>query len=257
MLFHPATDGVPPVGTLGGLELAHFGFELAHDLVELGENLFGVADDGEFGVADLGDFAGVDVDVDDLGVGGEGGEAAGDAVVETDTEGYDQVGVIHAHVGGVGAVHAGHRDEVAMVAGESAEAHEGVDAGEVCEFDKFLEFIVGVGVDDATASVDEGTVGFPDHLGGAADLAGVAFGIELIAGQVDGIDRLVVGEGLEDVLGDIDEDGAGAAGCGDIEGFVEDAREFRDVLDHEVVLGGRTGDAEGVGFLESVGTDQL
>ncbi len=257
VLFHPAANGVPPVGALSGLLSAHFGFEFAHDLVELGEDLFGIADDGEFCVADLGDLAGVDVDVDDLGVGGEGSEAAGDAIVEANAEGDDQVGIVHAHVGRVGSVHAGHRDEVAVVAGQGAEAHEGVDAGEVSEFDEFLEFIVGVGVDDATASVDEGTFGFPDHLGGAADLAGVAFGVELIAGEMDGIDRLVVGEGLEDVLRDVYEDGAGASGCGDVEGFVEDSREFRDVLDHEVVLGGWTGDAEGVGFLEGVSTDEL
>ena len=39
----------------------------------------------------LADFGGIDIDVDDFGVGGEGGEAAGDAVVEADAEGDEEV----------------------------------------------------------------------------------------------------------------------------------------------------------------------
>ena len=195
--------------------------------------------------------------MDDLGVRSEGGEAAGDTVVETDTKGNDQIGVVHAHVGGVGAVHAGHRDEVAMIAGESAETHEGIDGGQVGEFYQLAQFVVSVGVDDATAGVDKGTVGFPDHLGGATDLAGVPFGVELVAGEMDGIDGLILAGSLEDVLRDIDENGTGTTAGSEVERFVDDARQFADVPDHEIVFGGGTGDAEGVGFLEGVGADEL
>ena len=65
-------------------------------LVELDEDALDVADDGHFGRADLADFGGVDIDVDDFGVGGEGGEASGDAIVEAHAEGDQQVGIGHA-----------------------------------------------------------------------------------------------------------------------------------------------------------------
>ena len=41
-----------------------------------------VADDRHVGPADLAQLGGVDVDVDDLGLGGEAGDLAGDPVVE-------------------------------------------------------------------------------------------------------------------------------------------------------------------------------
>jgi hypothetical protein len=53
-----------------------------------------VAHDGQVGGAVLADLGRVDVEVDDLGVGSEGGEAAGDAVVEADAERDQQVGVV-------------------------------------------------------------------------------------------------------------------------------------------------------------------
>ena len=154
------------------------------------------------------------------------GKLAGDAVVEANAEGDEKIAFGHAHVGGVAAVHAGHADEVRMAGGEAAETHEGADGGEIGEFDEFGEFGGGVGGDDAAAGVDQGALGFPDQLGGAADLAGVAFGEDLIAGQVDGVDRGVVAAGLENVLRDIDEHGTGAAAGGDVEGFVDDLRQF-------------------------------
>ena len=48
---------------------------------------------GTSGVRILADFGGIDIDVDDLGVRREGGEAAGDAIVEAHAEGDQQVGI--------------------------------------------------------------------------------------------------------------------------------------------------------------------
>ena len=79
---------------------------------------------GTSGGAVLADLGGVDIHVDDLGVRREGGQAAGDAVVEAHAERDQQVALGHAHVGGVAAVHAGHADEIGMVGGERAEAHQ-------------------------------------------------------------------------------------------------------------------------------------
>ena len=112
MLDLPLADLVPP-GAAGGAALAiGLGGSLGEELGELDENALDVADDGDFGSAVLADFGGVDIDVDDFGVRGEGGEASGDAVVEAHAEGDQEIGIGHRHVGGVAAVHAGHGDEV-------------------------------------------------------------------------------------------------------------------------------------------------
>ena len=56
------------------------------------------------------------------------------------------------------------------------------------------------GGDDAAARVDQRPLGFPDHLRRAPDLAGVAFGEDLVAGQMDGGHRRVMPLRLENVL---------------------------------------------------------
>ena len=95
------------------------------------EHALHVAHDGHIGGAILADFGGIDIHMDDFGVRREGGQAAGDAVVEAHAEGDQQVAVGHAHVGGVAAVHAGHADEIRMAGGQAAEPHQGADGGRV------------------------------------------------------------------------------------------------------------------------------
>ena len=83
-------------------------------LLSFVEHALDVAHDRHVRRAVLADLGGIDIDVDDFGVRREGGEAAGDAVVEAHAEGDQQVGIGHRHIGGVAAVHAGHADEVRM-----------------------------------------------------------------------------------------------------------------------------------------------
>src|ERR1017187_3332114 len=257
VLVLPGADLMPPGAAGGAARGIGFGGSFGEELGEFDEDAFDVADDGDVGSADLADFGGVDIDVDDFGVWGEGGEAAGDAVVEADAEGDEEVGIGQRHIGGVAAVHAGHGDEVGVIRRERAEAHQGSDDGSVGEGNELTEFGRGIGGDDAAAGINEGTRGFLDELGGAADLAGMSFGENLVTGKVDRSDGLVVALRLEDILGDVYEDGAGASGGGDVEGLVDDLREIVEFLDQIVVLGAGTSDAEGIGFLEGVAADQF
>ena len=75
---------------------------------QCGEHFGGVADDGDVDGPDFADFGGINVSVDDLGVGGEGFGLAGDPVVKAGADGNEQVGSLHAAHGGDRAVHSGH-----------------------------------------------------------------------------------------------------------------------------------------------------
>lgn len=66
----------------------------------------------------------VDVDVDFLGEGREGIEAAGDAVVEARTHAHHHVAIMHGHVGLVSAVHAQHAQPFLAARRIGTEAHE-------------------------------------------------------------------------------------------------------------------------------------
>ena len=77
---------------------------------------------GEVGDLVLVDLRRIDVDVDDLAVLGELADLAGDAVVEADAEGQQQVGFVDGVVGVDGAVHAEHLQAEVVLAGEAAQA---------------------------------------------------------------------------------------------------------------------------------------
>ena len=109
-------------------------------LVQLVEHALDVAHDGHVGGAVLADLGRIDIHVDHLGVRREGGEAAGDAVVETHAERDQQVGSSHRHVGRIAAVHAGHADEIGMAGGQRAQAHQRGDRGGVGQFHELAQF---------------------------------------------------------------------------------------------------------------------
>ncbi len=99
-----------------------------------------------------------------------------------DAERDQKIGLGHAHVGGVAAVHAGHTDEVGMLRWQSAETHQRVDGGRIESFHQFAQLFRCVRGDDASPGVDERALGLEHHLSGAPDLAVVAFRVDFVSG---------------------------------------------------------------------------
>ena len=73
---------------------------------------------------------------------------------------------------------------------------------------------------------------------------------------MNGGHRGVIALRHEDVFGDVDQHGAGASAGGDVKRFMHDLGQLGHVLDHEVVLGAGTCEAEGVRLLEGVAADE-
>ena len=69
---------------------------------------------------------GIDVDMDDLGLGGEIIHFARYAVVKTCTYSYQAIRLGYCHIGRIGAVHAEHAERERVIAREATEAHERV-----------------------------------------------------------------------------------------------------------------------------------
>ena len=51
-------------------------------------------------------------------------QVVGGAIVKAHADGKDKIGVVHRHIGFVGAVHAEHAHRLPMGAGESAQPHQ-------------------------------------------------------------------------------------------------------------------------------------
>ena len=112
-------------------------------------------------------------------------------------------------------------------------------------------------VDDAAAGVEHRLLGVAHELDRARDGVGVALDARLIGLVADVLGAGVGAGGELHVLGDVDHDGARAAGAGDVERLVQHARQIVDVLHQPVVLGAGARDADRVAFLEGVVADQV
>ena len=235
-----------PVVVAGGLDLS----------VQVEQHLFDVADDRDGGLDVLADLGRVDVYVDDLRLGREVFEAAGDAVVEAHADADEEVGLADRDVAPVHAVHAGQAEVEGMGAGEAAEAEQRGDDRYLGLLRQLHELVPGAGDDDAVASHDYGSLRLSDELGGGVDLLRIALQLGFVAGQVQGLRVLELAGLLLDIARDVDEDGTGAARGGDVERLFEGLRNILDVEDELVVLGDRDADAGDVGLLEAVAADE-
>ena len=106
----------------------------------------------------------VDVDLHDLGLGGEAGRMQGDAVGEAAAHGDEQVAAVAGHVGGLGAVHADHAGGQGMAAGEAAAAHDGDGHRGVDLFREFPELFMGAADDHAAAADQQRFFRSVDHF---------------------------------------------------------------------------------------------
>jgi hypothetical protein len=257
VLLLPAAERRLPLAAVGlRLEAA----PALDDLDELLDDQPAVAHDRDVGPPDLAQLGGVDVDVDDLGVGGEAVELARHPVVEPAAEGDEQVRPLHGRDGRVVAVHAGHAQAQRVAVGEGTSGHERRDHGDVAGLGQLSQGLGGPGLEDATAGVDHRAASLGDEVGGLADHAGVAPGHRLVAGEVELVGPVplqcrVRVLGVDDVLGDVDEHRPGPARRGDVERLADRAGDVGGVGDEEVVLGDRLGDAGGVALLEGVAAD--
>ncbi len=252
----PGVDLPPPLGQRLGIRLIALGFpRRAH----VGDHRACVADDRDVGMDVLIDRGGIDVDVDDLGVGREAVDLAGDPVVEARADRHHHVAAVHREVGFVGAVHAEHAEKLGIRRRERAQALEGQGdrvAGGVDEIGE-RGARLRAGVDHAAAAVEHRALGRGHQRHRLLDLGGIALDRRAIR-LVPHLLGLDVGSlGNLDVLRQIDHHRAGTTGARDMKRLVQHARQGFHVLDQVVVLGAGAGDAGGVGLLEGVGADQL
>ena len=133
-------------------------------LVEQLQHPLGVADDVVVGEHVLVDLRPVDVDVDDLGLAGEGGGVGGHPVGEPAAHGDEQVALVAGHVGGLGAVHADHAGGEGVGPGEAAAAHDGDGHRGVQLLGNFRNSLVRPAADHAAAADEQGPLGLGDHL---------------------------------------------------------------------------------------------
>ena len=157
-------------------------------------------------------------------------------------------------------MHAQHPNELLIRSRVGPQPHQGVGnrhAGHPGELDQQLRGFRAC-VDHPAPGVDDRTLGLRQRLNGFLHLSEIALEPRLVGRAAD-VRLLLVDVGLvhQHVFGQVDDNGAGAAGRRDQKGLVNNARDVFNLLHQVVVLGTGAGDAGGIGFLEGVLPDQM
>ena len=193
----------------------------------------------------------------DARMGGEVLQTAGHTVVEARAHTDQQVRMVDAHVGSVGAMHAHHAQPQVAVGGEGAQAHERGGHGDVQFVGQLAEHLGGIGHDDAAARQDDGLAGLGQLFGRTAQLVQVGLVGGIVTAHEDIFRPDEFRTGLHDILGQVHEDRPGATGARKIEGLADGLGQVAHVLHQKIVFGTGTGDAHDIDFLEGVVTDEL
>jgi hypothetical protein len=103
----------------------------------------------------LADGCRIDIDMDNMGIFGKGGNLAGYPVSETAAHRNEQIGRAHGFIGSHKTVHADHAAPQGMRAGKTAQAHEGRNNGYLVPHGHVGEHAAGIGADHAAAHKDK------------------------------------------------------------------------------------------------------
>ena len=194
--------------------------------------------------------------MDDRRLRGEGVGPAGDPVIEAGSQADDDIGALEGSDGGHGAVHAGHPQVERMLAGHDVQRGQRGDERGSDEVDELGEILRGhLSTVQATAEIENGAVGCGNHLSGLGQAPLVGFAGKTVTGQIPGRRPHELGEPLLGILGDVDEDGTGAPGRGDVEGLSHTRDDVLRAGDEEGVLDKGHRGADDVGFLKGVRPD--
>ena len=191
-----------------------------------------------------------------LGVGGKIGEAAGYPVVKAHPQGDQQVSLVDGQTGVGHAVHPGHPDMEQVVGGKGADAQQSGDDRYLGLFGQFFQFGVGVGNEDAVAGQDERPLGLVNQFASLGNLDVVRRARGKIAGQVDAF-RPDKGHPVagQHIFGNVEKHRAGAAGAGNVKGFLDGGGDVLDFHHQHIVLSDGESNAGDVGFLKGVAAD--
>ena len=187
-----------------------------------------------------------------------GENASSHPVVEARADANHQIGPVHRHIGFIGAVHAQHAQPIGMIGGERAQTHQRRGERRAGQRLQLAQKRAGARarIDHAAAGIEHRRLRVGQHLHRFGDVrcgGGQRRRIAVAAlGRGVGPD----GRGDLDVLGDVDQHRAGAALRGDLESLVDGGGKLCRVLDEVIVLAAMAGDANRVGFLKSVRTNQ-
>ena len=239
ILCLPLVDHLHPVGML--LILDH----REHGVQHIG----GITHDGKVNIHVLAQLAGVDVDLDDGRILGEGLGVQGHAVGEAGAHRDKDIAVGHRPVRGVAAVHTHHADVHRVAVRHDACGHQSIGGRDLSLFQKVTQGLAAGRRADAAAEVDQRALCAVDDLCRPLDLLFVEGGH-----GADGL-RLFGGELTHrsgDILRDVHQHRAFAAALGDAESRTHGVGQVFDSAHREVVLGDGHRDALDVGFLEAV-----
>ena len=168
---------------------------------------------------------------------------------------------MHRQIGLIGPVHAQHAQKMLVRCRQRAQSHQRQGGRPARQMRQLCQQLRGVraGIDDAAAAINDRLFSAHHHIHSGRNGRRVRFGCRLIARcrlLANGL--VAIGRILhQDVLWQIDQNRAGAAGTGNVKRLYHSRLQTFAFLDQIIMLCTGAGDASCVRFLKGVIPDQM
>ena len=172
--------------------------------------------DGSVGMDILAEFRSIDIDMDYTRLRSIMGHIAGHTVIETHTDGYEQIGTVGVDIGAYVAVHAEHTLIERMIRGYRRQAKQSRRYGNSRLLGQRGKLLLGSGYHHAVSGKDHGSAGGIDHSRHRGQVVGIGSRIRMIAPYIAAFLVFPVEQGCLRVLGEVKHYRAGSAGRGDV-----------------------------------------
>ena len=249
-LAAPFNNLLPPGGERFRIRYAGRGFQKLLDFVE---HIRQIANNGHIDLDSLGNRGRVYVNVNDLARNCRKiRRIANHAIIESGSDGYQDIAILHGHIGLIGAMHAQHTERLLVGRRIAPQTHQGIGHRIPQTAGKLCQPFGSIGENDPATGINHRPLGLQQHLHRLLDLSAVSLEHRVIGPHGDRLGIFELALLIRNVFRNINQDRTGAAGPGDVESLLKGYCQILDILDQEIVLDAGPGDAHRIAFLKGV-----
>jgi len=215
-----------------------------------------IANHGHIGLDDLAHLGRINVEMDDFRLFGIGRDFPRYPVIEAHAHSDDQVGFVCFDVRSVIAMHPQHPHVQGVIGGQRRQSQQGPGRRNPRLFHEVTQFLLRPRNDYPLSEKQQRFLGRVNQFGRLLHLERIYGNLGKITADLGTLLIFKVHLPELGIFGDVKQDGAWAAGLGNIKGLGDGPGDFIGRGDLEIPFGDRYGNPDHIRLLKSIGSEQ-
>ena len=233
------------------------GVTFLYIFIHLCDCFFCVSNDRNVYMDVSGNGSSININVYDLGMRSKLVKLTSDTVIETGSDGEQEITFIYSHICRIGTMHTKISDEQRVFGGDSTTSHNGSNYRYFCLFNNLGKNLLCMGDIYTTACKKQRFFCFLEHFQGTLELSDVNACVRFVAADVYALRILCASKFCHHIFRKVDEDRSRTAGTCDVKSFFNNAAEVFTVSYGNTVFCDASCNADDINLLERVVADEM